>query len=140
MKLLSLTLFFSALLIAQPATAQDASRASANASADVSMVAGSVVAGSTVLLVGGSILTVYAIERAGQSVVLVLKKGSEVATVSVKASAELSGKASVAVGSSIQVAAEASGYALMASGKLIAFIPNEVGKSLVHHSTVKESK
>lgn len=140
MKHLSLILFFSAALIAQPTMAQDASKASANASANVSKAGGSVVGGSALLLAGGSILTVYGIQKTGDSVVLVLKKGSEVATVSVQVSAELSGKASVGIGSTIQVIAEASGYALMASGKLLAFIPNEVGQSLIHHSKAKETK
>ncbi len=136
----ALTFFISALLLAQPVMAQNASKASANSSANISRAGGSVVAGSAMLLVGGSILVVDAIQQTGESVVLVLKKGSEAITVSVKISAELSGKASVAVGSAISVVTEASGYALMASGKLIAFIPNAVGQSLVHHSKVKETK
>jgi precorrin-2 methylase len=90
------------------------------------------------VLAVGSVLTVQAIEKLGESVVLVLKSASEAATVSVKVAADLSGNASVAVGTSITVVAESTGNALVASGKIIAFIPNEIGKSLIHHSRVKK--
>ena len=127
-----------ALLIAAPSFAQDASRASGNASAAASRAVGVVVGGTASVLAVGSVLTVQAIEKLGESVVLVLKSASEAATVSVKVAADLSGNASVAVGTSITVVAESTGNALVASGKIIAFIPNEIGKSLIHHSRVKK--
>ena len=126
MKLKSVVLLSAALLIAAPSFAQDASRA-----------VGVVVAGTASVMAVGSVLTVQAIEKMGDSVVLVLKNASEAATVSVKVAADLSGNASVAVGTAVSVVAESTGKALVASGKIIAFIPNEVGKSLIHHSRVK---
>lgn len=116
----------------------EASRASANSSAGMSIATGSIVAGTASLIVGSAVLTVQAVEKAGDSVVVVLKGASEAATVSVKLAASAVGNVSVAVGSTVKVVAEASGYALYLAGKLIAFIPNEVGKSLVHHSEVKK--
>jgi hypothetical protein len=138
MKLKSVVLLSAALLISGPSFAQDASRASANASAAASRAVGVVVGGTASVLAVGSVLTVQAIEKLGESVVLVLKSASEAATVSVKVAADLSGNASVAVGTSITVVAESTGNALVASGKIIAFIPNEIGKSLIHHSRVKK--
>lgn len=104
-----------------------ASEASLNAS-------GLVVAGTSALIVSGAQFTVSALEAAGESVVIVMRGASEAATVSVKASANVVGAASVVVGSTVQVVAESLGNALYAGGKLIAFIPNEVGRSLIHQS------
>ncbi|MBE7423275.1 MAG: hypothetical protein HS110_12730 [Zoogloeaceae bacterium] len=137
MKLKSVVLLSAALLVSAPTIAQDASRASGNASAAASRAVGVVVAGTASTLAVGSVLTVQAIEKMGESLVLVLKNASEAATVSVKVAADLSGNASVAVGTAVSVVAESTGKALVASGKIIAFIPNEVGKSLIHHSRVK---
>jgi hypothetical protein len=138
MKLKSAALLAFAILISGPTFAQDPSRASADASASASRAVGVVVSGTASVLAVGSVLTVQAIEKAGESVVLVLKNTSEAATVSVKVAANLSGNASVAVGSAVSVVAESTGQALVASGKIIAFIPNEVGKSLIHHSRAKD--
>lgn len=129
-----------ALVGAAPAWAQsDASRASANSSAGLSIATGSVVAGTASLIAGSAILSVKAVEKVGDSVVVVLEGASEVATVSVKVAASAAGTASLAVGSAVKVVAEASGHALYLAGKLIAFIPNEIGRSLVHHSGVKKT-
>jgi len=137
MKLKSVVLLSAALLISAPGFAQNASRASGNASAAASRAVGVVVAGTASAMAVGSVLTVQAIEKMGDSVVLVLKNASEAATVSVKVAADLSGHASVAVGTAVSVVAESAGKALVVSGKIVAFIPNEVGKSLIHHSRVK---
>lgn len=128
------------LLGSTPAWAQsEASRASANSSAGLSIATGSVVAGTASLIAASAVLTVKAVEKAGDSVVVVLKGASEATTVSVKVAASAVGTASLAVGSTVKVVAEASGYALYLAGKLIAFIPNEIGKSLMHHSEVKKA-
>ena len=138
MKLKSVVLLVTAVLISGQTFAQDPSRASADSSVYASRAVGVVVAGSASVLAAGSVLTVHAIEKMGESVVLVLNNASEAATVSVKVAAELSGNASIAVGTAVSVVAESTGHALVASGTIIAFIPNEIGKSLVHHSRVKD--
>jgi hypothetical protein len=57
-----------------------------------------------------------------------------------KATVQFSGKAlegmSLAAGMAVEVVAMAAGHALVASGKVIAFLPNEAGKALLHHSRV----
>ncbi|WP_348944175.1 hypothetical protein ABHF33_11945 [Chitinibacter sp. FCG-7] len=73
--------------------------------------------------------------------------GAEAVTVTVENAADgsrylirLSGKAvqelGLAVGSSIKAVSETTGYALIASGKLVAFIPNEIGQALLGQSKV----
>lgn len=120
-----------AVIAAQPS-------GSINASRDLSLATGSVVVGTVSVFASAAALTVVALEKtgesAGQSIVVVLKGTSDAAGVSVKIAASAVGTASLAVGSTIRVVAEASGYALYSAGKLIAFIPNEIGKTLVHHS------
>jgi hypothetical protein len=41
-----------------------------------------------------------------------------------------------AAGKAITVTATSTGHVLVLSGKALAFIPNEIGKSLLHHSRV----
>ena len=123
-------------LVAAPAFAQNASQASTHASRDLSLLTGSVVVGTLSVVAAGSVVTVQAVEQVGESVVVILKGASDAATASVKVAANSVGGVSLFVGQTIQVVAEASGQALYASGKLIAFIPNELGRSLVHHSRV----
>ena len=83
---------------------------------------------------GSARLTVSALEAAGESVVVVMRGASEATTVSVRTSATAVGAASVVVGSAVQVVAESAGNALYVSGKLIAFIPNEISRALIHQS------
>jgi len=63
-----------------------------------------------------------------------LRSSSEAASVSIRVSRESAAAASVAVGTVVQVAAEATGWALSAGGRLLTFIPNEIGRSLLYHS------
>jgi len=105
-----------------------------NASAASLIGSGFVVAGASQLIQGSAQLTVTALEAAGESVVVVMRGVSEATTVSVKASATAVGAASVAVGSAVQVVAESAGNSLYVAGKLIAFIPNEISRALIHQS------
>lgn len=93
-----------------------------------------VVAGASQVIQGRAQLTVMALEAAGESVVIVMRGVSEATTVSVKASAIAVGAASVAVGSAVQVVAESAGNSLYVAGRLIAFIPNEISRALIHQS------
>ena len=78
-------------------------------------------------------------------IVLGLEQSARGVSVVVKGSAHASGEvvtllldgataASVAVGSVLQASATAAGYVLIAAGKAVAFIPNEMGRSLLHQS------
>ena len=119
----------------------EGSRASVRASEGLSQAASTVVAGSASLLVGGAVLVVDSVQQVGEALLVVLRPvaqgASEVSMVTLRFAASAVGNASLAAGASVQVVAEASGQALYLAGKLIAFIPNEIGKSMVHHSPVK---
>lgn len=138
MKRVFIFLCFLVLATARPAFALDPSAASSNASVAASQTIAVVVSGSASVLAAGSILTVMAVEKTGEAVVLILKGASETATVSVRIGTDLSGQASVALGTTVSIVAESTGQALVASGKIIGFIPNAVGQSLIHHSRITQ--
>ena len=131
-----------ALLSALPASAADLSSASAQSSRAVSMVSVAVVGGTVVAIADGSKFVITSVEELGDGVVYFLKDFSTNATLSIKTSARASQKgaeaASAAVGKTVTVVADASGHALIASGKVIAYIPNEIGKSLLHNKPSTE--
>ena len=110
------------------------SLALSNASAASLAGSGLIVTGSIEIIGASAELTVQAVQAAGESTVIVLRSASEAATVSVLTSAQLVGNASVAVGTIVQVMRESIGYALYVGGSLIAFVPNEVGRALIHQS------
>jgi hypothetical protein len=95
------------------------------------MVVGSVAALSAI---EASELTVKAVQASAQGTVLVLQRASDGAEFSVRTASELGQAIGVSVGSAVQVVAESTGHVLVASGKVLAFIPNELGRALLHHS------
>jgi hypothetical protein len=66
--------------------------------------------------------------------VLVLEGASEGASLSLRIATEVAAELAGAVGSSVEVVTEASGYALIHAGRLIAYVPNELAGSLIHHA------
>lgn len=122
----------------QPARAQsDASTASllplAMSVGAVSGAAGALVVVPAALSVGGAVLVVRAVESTARGTVYLLERVSDGARASVEVVSKAAGKASVAVGSSVTVATIASGVVLSTAGEVIAFIPNAVGRALLHN-------
>jgi hypothetical protein len=95
-------------------------------------VGASVLGGLSVAWVAyeGSEFTVKALRQVGNGIELSLKGVSN----GVETSALVAKDVSVGVGTSVTVVANSTGYALMAAGRMIAFVPNEVARSLLHHS------
>ncbi|HPU53282.1 MAG TPA: hypothetical protein PK359_17110 [Burkholderiaceae bacterium] len=98
-------------------------------------VAVSVVA-PVMVLTAGARFSVRAVESTANGSLLVLERASD----GVQCSIELSGKAldraSVKVGSAVEASAIGAGMILSAAGTVIAFVPNEVGKALLHHQPI----
>jgi hypothetical protein len=103
-------------------------------SANVSKASEVVAAGPTAVITGSGELLVVGIQAAGDVVIVTLRGASEAGTASVKVSQHVAATTSLAVGTAVQVTAESAGYALSIAGRIIAFIPNEIGRSLLHHS------
>ena len=133
-----LACFVALIAVAPAAMAQGGSTRGSqnlsNASAASIAASGFVVAGSSELIQGSANLTVTALQAAGESVVIVMRGTSEAVTVSVRTSATIAREASVAVGSAVRVVAESVGHALYVGAKLVAFVPNEIGRALIHHA------
>lgn len=114
-----------------PAMAQDSVARPSEASVGASVLVG---LSAAWIAYEGAEFTVTAVKASAQGVELSLKgvsAGIETSATIAKGMAEA---ASVAVGTNVKVVAEATGYALMAAGRMIAFVPNEIGRGLVHRS------
>ena len=79
---------------------------------------------------------VESVEAAGDASVVVLAGASDAAQATVRLSGRAARDASLVAGASVNVVATSTGCLLVAAGKVLAFIPNEIGKALLHHSRV----
>ncbi|WP_066253523.1 hypothetical protein [Hydrogenophaga flava] len=105
-----------------------------------SAVAGSAVAGAAAvsavpaaLAVSGAVLVVKAVEVSARGTVIVLERASDGA----RASVELSGRAASGVVAGVvtlvAVSVIGAGVVLSAAGEVLCFIPNELGRALLHN-------
>jgi hypothetical protein len=108
-----------------------------HASEALSAATGLVVLGSLSAVGASGYVVVAGVEAVGEGVIVVLKGASDAADVSIRMSATAAQGLSDAVGKAVTVTATSTGHVLVMSGKTLAFIPNEVGKSLLHHSAVE---
>lgn len=92
-----------------------------------------IVAIPLILSAVGASLVVEAVESSAEGVTYVLKNVADGASAVVKVSGKAAGAASVGVGAVVQTSATAAGVILSTAGKVLAFIPNEIGKSLMHN-------
>jgi hypothetical protein len=91
-----------------------------------------VIAAPALVLSAGATLSVVAVEASAESTVWVLERASDGARASVK----LAGHSATAIGTGVVVTAMSAGWLLSAAGQAIAFIPNEIGKSLLYNERV----
>jgi hypothetical protein len=126
------TLLSTALLLGTVPMAQahnsDISEASALSMLPVAMV----VAAPAMLLSGGVMLTVVSVEASAKGSIWVLERASDGA----RASVECVGSVAMAVGTGVVVTALSAGWVLSAAGTAIAFIPNQIGASLLYNERV----
>ena len=124
---------------AQPSAAarERHARGGASEASAISMVPVALsVAAPVGLLSGGAALTVVAVEAASEGTVWVLERASDGTRASVRFTEVAAGSASVAVATTVVVAAVSTGWILSAGGRALCFIPNEVGRALLHHERV----
>jgi hypothetical protein len=91
-----------------------------------------VVAAPVALLSGGVVLTVVAVQASATGTVWVLERASDGA----RASVQLAGGAAMALGTGLVVTAVSTGWVLSAASEAVAFIPNEIGASLLYNERV----
>ena len=98
-----------------------------------SVVAGSVVALPVALAVSGATLVVRSVELSGRGMVCVLERASDGAQVSLEIAGSAVGVSVLAVGTSVTVSVIGAGAVLSAAGQVIAFVPNTLGRALLHN-------
>ncbi len=98
-------------------------------------VAISVVAPSAVLA-GGAAFVVVAVESTARGTVWVLERASDGVRISVEFSGKVVVGAATSVGTAVVVTAISTGYVISAAAEAIAFIPNEIGASLLYNERV----
>lgn len=91
-----------------------------------------VVAAPAAVLSGGAVLTVVAVQASAEGTVWVLERASDGARLSL----QLAGGALLASGTAVAVTAVASGWLLSQAGRVICFIPNQIGQALLHNERV----
>ena len=101
-----------------------------------SVAAGAVLAVPVVLSTAGAVLVVKTVEVTARGTVFLLERASDGA----RASVEVLGKgvvgASLAAGTLVTVGVIGAGIVLSAAGEVIAFIPNAIGRALLHSERV----
>jgi hypothetical protein len=102
----------------------------------VGAAASTAVAAPVVLSVAGTVLVVKTVEVTARGTLYVLERASDGARVSVEISGKAVTSASVGVGTVVTVSVIGAGVILSAAGEAIAFIPNELGKALLHNERI----
>lgn len=92
-----------------------------------------VVAVPAALSVGGSTLVVVAVEASVDGTVYVLERASDGTRASIKVAGRAANGVSNAVGTSVLVSVIGAGVVLSAAGEVLAFVPNAIGRALLHN-------
>ena len=94
---------------------------------------GALVAVPAALSVGGAMLTVVAVQASAEGTVYVLERVSDGARASIRVSGHAARGVSTVAGAAVLVSVVATGVVLSAAGEVLAFIPNETGRALLHN-------
>ncbi|MBI5720600.1 MAG: hypothetical protein HZC37_23225 [Burkholderiales bacterium] len=90
------------------------------------------IAGPVLLVAGSAAFTIVAVEASAAGTVWMLERASDGA----RASVHFAGHVSASVGAAIVVSVVATGWVLSAAGAALAFIPNELGRALLHNERI----
>jgi hypothetical protein len=94
------------------------------------------VAAPSMLVAGGALLTVVAVQASATGAVWVLERASDGARATLHFSGHAAQGALLSVGGAVMVTAMASGWLLSSAGQAVAFIPNELGRALLHNERI----
>jgi len=97
---------------------------------------GAAVAAPVLLSTAGTLLVVKGVQASAQGTVFVLERAVDGAQASVEVAGRAATGSALAVGTVVTVVVISAGVLLSAGGEVIAFIPNEVGRALLHHERV----
>ncbi|MCY7388635.1 MAG: hypothetical protein LH481_11325 [Burkholderiales bacterium] len=113
----------------------DPSRASINASIAIPVT---LVDGSAQMFKDAGQLSVTGIKTVGNVSVITLRGLANGAEASVQISSKAIEGSAIGVGVVLQATVSATGVLLVSAGKALMFVPNEMGKSLLHHSRARD--
>jgi hypothetical protein len=88
------------------------------------------------LSISGAVLVVKSVELSARGTLCVLERASDGAQVSVEIAAYGVERTSLVVGKTLQVAVIGAGAVLSIAGEAIAFVPNEIGRALLHNERI----
>jgi hypothetical protein len=91
---------------------------------------------ASVAAVGGAAVAAPVLLSSAQGTVFVLERAADGARASVEIAGRAAAGSALAVGTVVTVSVISAGVLLSAGGEVIAFIPNEVGRALLHHERV----
>lgn len=94
---------------------------------------GAVIAVPVALSVGGAMLTVVAVEASAEGTVYLLERVSDGARASIRVSGRAARGVSTVAGTAVLVSVVATGVVLSAAGEVLAFVPNDTGRALLHN-------
>ena len=106
---------------------------SARSSGAASATAGAVVALPVALSVGGAVLTVKAVQASATGTVIVLERASDGAQASIELTGRAASTAAYGVGTVVACSVIGTGVILSAAGEVLAFVPNALGRALLHN-------
>lgn len=132
-RLLTICLLCAATL---PCAVQAAPSELSRASENIGGASAVVLLGSMSMLAASGQVVVASVETVGEGSVVVLKGAADASGASLRLSGQAARELSLAAGTVVGVVAVSTGHALVLSGKIIAYIPNEIGKSLLYHAPV----
>ena len=103
-----------------------------------SAVAGSAAASAVALAVSGAVLVVKTVEVSARGTVIVLERASDSARASVELSGRVASGVVAGVGTVVAVSVIGAGVVLSAAGEVLCFIPNELGRALLHNERLTQ--
>ncbi len=86
----------------------------------------------------GASLVVLSVTAGAKGSVYLLERAGDGARVSIEIGAEIAGTVTLSVGTTIETSAVAAGTVLSVAGEVVALIPTEVGRALMHHEQLSD--
>ena len=94
------------------------------------------VAAPAMLLAGGAVLTVVSVQTSATGTVWVLERASDGAHATLQFAGTAAGASLAASGAAVVATAVATGWLISTAGQAIAFVPNQIGASLLYNERV----
>jgi hypothetical protein len=106
------------------------------AGAGASTAAGASVAAPVILSAVGAVFVVKLVEVTAKGTMFVIERASDGARVSVEIVGQGVKQTAISAGTAVTVSVIGTGIVLSALGEAIAFVPNELGKALLHNERI----